>query len=688
MELSGIELRYIVNQISKIIKPGYYVSSINSVTNDSFLFRLHHPIEKEIILMVSTWGIWLTKLKFKSLEESTLIDFFRRELERSKIESIEQINDERIVIIKFKNLEGKQNFFILEFFKDGNLILCDDDFQIISILNPVQVRHRILKVGLRYSRPPSRGIDVFSVNLGLLQSLRRDSPKDLDVSKWIGRTMSLPKKFVEEIVRSANVEGKKIVDISDTEFFKIYTSLEDLITNVSTGRNHTPIIISDKTGMHLEALPVCPSNLDKAYTEEFSVKRVSSYMEALDLVLSNNIINRGKNSQTGEIDKEIATLEHDIAEQDRAKDLVILKASEIRMLAAALMTYSYQQPIKTVDSESLEKLMISMSASIVSSKGIKYIKVADELVRLESNIAKTSSSLFARAKEMERGGSSIEDAKNKLQLKIEKLKNQAESIHKKHIFVKRQREKEWYERYRWFITSDGFLAIGGKDASSNSAIIRKYLTEQDLVFHAEVHGSPFFIIKNGRTSTSQASLLQVAQATVSYSRAWKDGLSTADCYWVLPGQIKKGAPSGQYLPKGSFVVEGKRNYMKGNEIKLAAGIMPINNQYSFVCGPIDAVKERSILYSTLLPGGYDSMEITKKLKNELYRATSEARYLNYNQAADLSSYIKAIPYDEIIMTLPGGKSKISQTTKGEARPLAVADLSMDNRTRDIVQESN
>ncbi len=285
---------------------------------------------------------------------------------------------------------------------------------------------------------------------------------------------------------------------------------------------------------------------------------------------------------------------------------------------------------------------------------------------------------------MERGGTSIEEAKNRLQLKIDKLKNQAESIHKKHIFVKRQKEKEWYERYRWFITSDGYLAIGGRDASSNSAIIRKYLTEQDIVFHAEIHGSPFFVIKNGRTSTLQTSLLQVAQATVSFSRAWKDGLSSADAYWVLPGQLKKGAPSGQYLPKGSFVIEGKRNYIKGIDIKLAAGIMSTNNQYSFVCGPVDAVKQRSVLYSTLLPGGYDPMEITKRLRNELYRASTEAGYFNNNEAGEeLSSYIKAISYDEMMMILPAGRSKISQTTRGDAKIPAAADLSTDKRKTSI-----
>ena len=70
--------------------------------------------------------------------------------------------------------------------------------------------------------------------------------------------MSLPKKFVEEIVHSANVEGKKLVDISDTDLSNIYASLNELVVNVSTGTNHTPVVISDKTGRYLEASAYMP----------------------------------------------------------------------------------------------------------------------------------------------------------------------------------------------------------------------------------------------------------------------------------------------------------------------------------------------------------------------------------------------------------------------------------------------
>ena len=158
-------------------------------------------------------------------------------------------------------------------------------------------------------------------------------------------------------------------------------------------------------------------------------------------------------------------------------------------MASGLMVLSYRRTDEIAD------LLAANSASLVTEKGIKYIEVAGEQVEMQPNLAKVSSMLFARAKEMERGNASIEEARAKILSQIEKLRAETAAIHRK-VIVKEQISREWYERYRWFITTDGLLVIGGRDASSNSALIRKHLTEHDIVFHAEVHGSPFFIIKN------------------------------------------------------------------------------------------------------------------------------------------------------------------------------------------------
>jgi len=47
-------------------------------------------------------------------------------------------------------------------------------------------------------------------------------------------------------------------------------------------------------------------------------------------------------------------------------------------------------------------------------------------------------------------------------------------------------KQKWFEQFRWFISSDGFLVIGGRDAQSNEDIVKKYLEKRDIFFHAHV----------------------------------------------------------------------------------------------------------------------------------------------------------------------------------------------------------
>jgi predicted ribosome quality control (RQC) complex YloA/Tae2 family protein len=662
MEISGIELRYLITEIVSKTNLGYYVSNINAVTRDSLLFRLHHPLESDMMLIVSSRGIWFTKLRFKPIEDNPILNIIKSQIERAKIESIEQHGSERIVMIKFKLLDNSLRIIVAEFFGGGNMILCDENLQILSILNPIEVRHRTLKVGLRYVPPPIRGTDVFNFSLDTLFSIRRTQENDLELSRWLGRTISMPKKFVEEIIRRAETDTKEASQLSDSDLTRIYSCIRTLVTDVTLGKNHEPIVIIDEQGKPVDALPIITYTASK-----LKIKKVSSYMDAVDEVLSNFILDQGRNMKTIEMSKQVAILEHDIIEQNKAKDEVIAKAAAIRKFANELMMLHSSGFTSFDDIDRIETLLTINSANIIKEKGIKYIKLVDELIPLESSLPKVSSMLFTRAKEMERGSLSIDEAKGKLLEQIDKLRNRTAAIHKK-IVVKQQVSKEWFERYRWFITSDGLLAIGGRDASSNSVVVRKHLTDNDLVFHAEVYGSPFFIIKNASvTQNIDLSLLQVAQATVAFSRAWKDGLFSADAYWVNAYQIKKGAPTGQFLPKGSFVIEGKRNYIKGVEIRLAIGIMYLNSRYIVVCGPSDAIRQRSHVYSILIPGGMDPMNAAKKIKSELINAVID----DY----PLENFIKTTNVDDIIRAIPYGHSKISFTGKGKGEREQIAGMS-------------
>src|SRR3989344_8958557 len=64
-------------------------------------------------------------------------------------------------------------------------------------------------------------------------------------------------------------------------------------------------------------------------------------------------------------------------------------------------------------------------------------------------------------------------ALNRSLMKLEELKlNRIKEL--KEVKQKVEIKREWYEKFRWFISSEGFLCIGGRDAATNEIVIKKH----------------------------------------------------------------------------------------------------------------------------------------------------------------------------------------------------------------------
>jgi predicted ribosome quality control (RQC) complex YloA/Tae2 family protein len=498
-------------------------------------------------------------------------------------------------------------------------------------------------VNANYVAPPTRAIDVLELKPEHMKSMQTS---DLDVTRWIGRNIALPKKFVEYIVKKSGIElSAKCSDLKEDDVNRLYRNIVDLVTDVCNGKHEPILVMQDNI-----AVGASPLHLQE---NQGSIESVDNYMEAVDAVLSNYLKGIGETVKASEFAGKMAELERATDEQDKAKAALIENSAFIRNFADSLMTLT-KRGVSNVTDSSVEKLIAESNAKMYEERGTTVLIIKDEKFNFKNEkIPSVASLLYNRAKELEKGTKSIDTAKNKILKELESLKRRSE-IAKKTVKVQHLVSKEWFERYRWFVTVDGLFAVGGRDASSNSALVRRHLTDNDIVFHAEVHGSPFFILKNAK-GNEEASIKQVAQATASFSRAWKDGLFTVDAYWMHADQIKKAAPSGQYLPKGAFVIEGKRNYIKGLELKLALGLVKIKKKLALMCGAPDSIKRNSLVYVLLAPNGGEVSEVAKKIKAELIKIAGE----------DLLDFTKNLSVDEIIRVMPPGASKIVYSAKGE-----------------------
>ena len=636
MTLAGIELRFLVNQISENVKD-YYISNIYGITKDSILFKLHHTEKNDLFMMISTSGVWLTKIKIDQIEQNKLLKRLRSDLLRLKVTKIEQIGAERIAYFIFEGF-GKKFVLIGEFFGEGNILLCNSEMKILALQHSIDVRHRKLSVGLPYSPPPESGLDIFN----LLESDFEDLKKtELGSAKWLGRTLGLPKKYVEAIFKLAKIDPKKIGNILTSQEIKnIFETSQKIVCDVISG-NHDPVIIRN------EKTEVIPLNLDGINGE---IQKVSSFIDGLDTVFSENIIKKGKSLQSSSSDKKIKELETQISEQEKAIELVKERSDNITKVANSLFEM-ISKGIVSLTENSAQEILTNLDAKLIKEKGITLLHIRDEKIKIniDSSLHSIASVLFNEAKKQSGAIKSIQEIKEKTEKRLEKLRNKTE-LEKDSIKVSEIRKKNWYERYRWFFTSDGFLTIGGRDAASNSAVIRKQLDKNDIVFHGDIFGSPFFILKNA-VNVPDRTMEEIAQATVCFSRAWREGLYGVSAFWVNPDQIKKSAPSGEFLPKGSFTIEGQRNFIKSNTLKLAVGIIPQEENYVLTCGPLESIKKNSICYAIIEPHGFEMVDAAKKIRMEFSR--------KYEKIT------KQITVDDFVRVLPAGKSQVKEIALGD-----------------------
>ncbi|KAI1779341.1 fibronectin-binding protein A N-terminus-domain-containing protein [Hypoxylon cercidicola] len=138
------------------------------------------------------------------------------------------------------------------------------------------------------------------------------------------------------------------------------------------------------------------------------------------------------------------------------------------------------------------------------------------------------------------------------------------------------RKQLWFEKFAWFISSDGYLVLGGKDAHQNEVLYRRYLKKGDVYVHADLHGAPSVIIKNSPSTPDApippSTLSQAGSLAVCASSAW-DSKAGMGAWWVNANQVSKSAPTGEFLGTGSFMVRGKKNFLPPAQLLLGLGLM-------------------------------------------------------------------------------------------------------------------
>ncbi|XP_014065438.1 nuclear export mediator factor NEMF isoform X1 [Salmo salar] len=127
--------------------------------------------------------------------------------------------------------------------------------------------------------------------------------------------------------------------------------------------------------------------------------------------------------------------------------------------------------------------------------------------------------------------------------------------------IQKARKVYWFEKFLWFISSENYLIIAGRDQQQNEIIVKRYLRAGDIYVHADLHGATSCVIKNASgVPIPPRTLTEAGTMAVCYSAAW-DAKVITSAWWVHHHQVTKSAPTGEYLTTGSFMIRGKKNFM-------------------------------------------------------------------------------------------------------------------------------
>lgn len=606
---------------------GCYIDNIYHLNRHVLLFKLRSKLTPEPIMLLLEAGkrIHFTKyVQPRNSKISPLCMAFRKRLRNKAIEKIELLGWERI--IKLTTKSAKEVFFVyVELLPRGIIVLTDENNVIIQATAFITMKDRAIKPKHKYSLPPCRGINPLEASV---DEIVKTIPHEKNIIKSLVKGLGLPGEFAEEVCFRAKVSKEKLVKyLVFEDFIKIKQTLENIVNESIKGKGY----IVRKAGFLETVLPYVPLRYQQSH--EYEVLEYSDFNSALDEYFTSLYKEARIREAKQKKEDEIIRLQKSLERAIKFKEEYERNALKYRSIGEVILKNlnSLNAILKCFRDKKVRKMSIEKAISLCL-KGLENIEIL-ELIRdkgklkvkidsvkieldLRASAYENAAKYFNKAKEMRRKASKINEKVDELRNKLEELRYEEETI------VTEEKAKikprEWFEKYHWVLSEDGYLVIGGKDAYQNESIVKKILNPDDVFVHADIHGGSAVIIK-AKGNVSEKALREAVRLAAVYSRAWKEGYASIDVYWVWGSQVSKRPPPGEYLTKGAFMIYGKKNYIRNVPLEIALGFEKVNDNIRVIVGTEEHVKNRTLAYVILIPGNKDPSRLAKEIKEAIMR---------------------------------------------------------------------
>jgi predicted ribosome quality control (RQC) complex YloA/Tae2 family protein len=621
----------------------------------------------------------------------------RSRLSGAELVDVSQYEFDRILALEFDRDDGSTTV-VVELFGDGNVAVLDEAGDVVDSLETVRLKSRTVAPGAPYEYPESR-LDPLSVDRETFVARMEDSTTD--VVRTLATQLNLGGFWAEELCTRAGVQKGLDIEAADDETYDaVYEALDGLAATLEAGE-------FDPRVYHEDDRPVDVAPMPLAERGDLPTEAYDSFNAALDHYFHE--LRQSDEEESAEVDRpdfeaEISKRERIVEQQENAIEEFDEQAERERE-RAELLYANYDlvdEVLSTVRSaredgvpwddiadrlaEGAEQGIpaAEVVVDVDGAEGRVTVVVDDHEISLDPahGVEKNADRIYREAKRVEEkkegAMAAIEDTREELahwQQRRERYESAEDPgaaedeadegaddgddsedrdwLSMESVPVRS--EEHWYEQFRWFHTSDGFLVLGGRDAEDNEALVKKYLEGGDQFFHAQAHGGPATILKATGPSEPareidfpESSLEQAAQFAVSYSSVWKDGHYAGDVYAVDADQVSKTPESGEFLEKGGFAIRGDRTYYDDTPVDVAVGIQ-CEPETRVVGGPPEAIEGPAETTVRVEPGKFAQGDVAKRIYREFRERFSDTAFVR-----------KVASPDRIQHFLPPGGSRIAE----------------------------
>jgi len=538
---------------------------------------------RELVLVPGRYAALVAEGPPRAEELSPFAKDLRRLVAGAALRSVAEPKGERYLEIGLARSDEPGEILVaLEMFGTGNLTVARDG-KILAVATARRWAHRVVRPGAAYSRPPERA-DPWQATVGSIEAELGRSRTDL--ASTVAARLSFGGPVGEELIARAGLDGAAPAPTRPHDTAeRLFGALTALLAEVG---EHPAGHLYRKDGTTVDATPYRSRRweaLEGTAREErptFS-EAALEYFRSL-VAAAPSAEEQAATAVRRELDRQI--------DQQRAAIAALGREIEERKADAQAIFDHYPEAEAAVTAA-----RAASEREVTASLGGRELRL-----KVDGTPRQSAQGFFEEAKRL---GTKLKGATAALAETEARRDRPAPVAPRARAPAAAGGGKPfWFERYRWFLTSDRAIVIAGRDAASNDLIVRKNLKDGDRYLHADLRGASSVIVKrrDDGQEISDAALREAGQWAVAFSKAWRAGLASASAFWVTPEQVSKQAATGEFVPKGAWVIHGTKTVLRDLPLELALGPIRHEGVERWTAAPPDAVRALGSVRVLLTPG--------------------------------------------------------------------------------------